>query len=286
MFSIIILSIIINLNNYLYESSISLTKNANIISFIMNASNIKNEVVIIGDSNFRGDFGHYFHKLVAKSKYLNTTSIAIGGAGSYTYVNYFYNKTAKLKGMSNICCGYTVRESYKTSEYIHTISEQNVKTDEYIGVLSDFVKPSTKYAIIFLGSNQVDAHKKLITELKAISPNIKYIWIGPQLHKFEEKISTRIKNAIDDDKIGEFVQNCTFGEKDKEMLHYGNDFARMWAKDVILLLKMSPIGKELKLAYPDEEYYWNKDKFKERYRTKCIDINKIDLSQIIKFLLL
>lgn len=70
-------------------------------SLFINAQTNINSVLILGDSYLKGHFGAFLQKEIHDSGQYDVLSIAIGGAGSETF----------LPPMKNSCCGYRVRQS-------------------------------------------------------------------------------------------------------------------------------------------------------------------------------
>jgi hypothetical protein len=156
-------------------------------------------ILIIGDSNLKGQFGEFLQKKLHSTGKYDVLSIAIGGAGSKTF----------LPVMKNQCCGYKVRQTCagaalviakKTKVSKIPVLESAEKPTSgvvmkwYNGDLlsvMDFWKPDI--VILVLGDNYLNAHEELLKMINSYMDNIFLIWVGP----FDKSNSTRRYNLIE-----------------------------------------------------------------------------------------
>ncbi len=155
-----------------------------ISSTVYTQTSIKS-ILILGDSNLKGNFGEFLQKKIHESGKYDVLSIAIGGAGSKTF----------LPPMKNQCCGYRVRQtcagvalvkSKKTKETKVPILERAEKPTSGIvmkwyggNLLSIMNVWKTDVVILVLGTNFLNAHEELLNMIKSYNENIPIIWIGP-----------------------------------------------------------------------------------------------------------
>jgi hypothetical protein len=161
-----------------------------------------NSILILGDSNLKGSFGEFLQKKLHETGKYDVLSIAIGGAGSKTF----------LPPMKNLCCGYRVRQSCAGEALVKPKKAKETK----IPVLEKAEKPTAgvvmklyggnlhsvmnawkpDVVILVLGSNYLNAHEELLKIIKSYNHNIPVIWVGP----FDKSISagryTLIEKAI------------------------------------------------------------------------------------------
>jgi hypothetical protein len=159
-------------------------------------------VLILGDSFLKGHFGEYLHQSMHNSGNYHILSIAIGGAGSKTF----------LPPMRNLCCGYRVRQSFagdtlkmsKTGKIpkVPVIESAERPTQAFVmknfdgnlQLIMDAYK--TDAVVLVMGENYLNAHEELLQLLKAKSWQLPIIWVGP----FDSGTSTKrynlIKNAL------------------------------------------------------------------------------------------
>jgi len=159
-------------------------------------------ILILGDSNLKGHFGEFLQKELHKGGKYDVLSIAIGGAGSKTF----------LPPMKNLCCGYRVRQTCAGVALVKTKKGTGTK----IPVLESAEKPTNgfvmkKYGgdllsvmnewkpdaiILVLGTNYLNAHEELLKMIKSYHESIPIIWVGP----FDKNTSagryTLIENAL------------------------------------------------------------------------------------------
>jgi hypothetical protein len=142
-------------------------------------------ILILGDSNLKGSFGEYLQKRIHETGKYDVLSIAIGGAGSKTF----------LPPMKNQCCGYRVRQtcagvalvkSKKTKETKIPILERAEQPTPglvmkwYGGNLFSVLNTWKPDAVILvLGTNYLNAHEDLLKILESGNKNIPLIWVGP-----------------------------------------------------------------------------------------------------------
>jgi len=149
-------------------------------------------ILILGDSNLKGNFGEFLQKDMHEVGKYDILSIAIGGAGSKTF----------LPPMKNQCCGYRVRQtcagvalvkSKKTKEIKIPVLERSEKPTGgivmkgYSGNLLSVMNTWKPDAVILvLGTNYLNAHEELLTIIRSYNDNIPIIWVGP----FDKSTST------------------------------------------------------------------------------------------------
>ena len=171
-------------------------------------------VLIVGDSNLKGNFGEYLQKDMHETGKYDVLSIAIGGAGSKTF----------LPKMKNQCCGYRVRQTCagdslikikKSKESKVPVLERAEKPTTGVimklfnGNLSDVIKAwKADAVIIVLGTNYLNAHEELLKIIKSYNVNIPIIWIGP----FDKNTSTGRYALIE--KALEGNSNCLLVKSD------------------------------------------------------------------------
>ena len=163
-----------------------------------NAQTSINSILIIGDSYLKGHFGAFLQKEIHDSSSYDVLSIAIGGAGSKTF----------LPPMKNSCCGYRVRQSNVNIDLVKTKKITEVE----IPILEKAEKPTNSIVmgqyggnlltimnvyeplsvILVLGTNNLNAHEELLALIKSYDNNIPIVWIGP----FDKKTSTGRYNLI------------------------------------------------------------------------------------------
>jgi hypothetical protein len=155
-----------------------------ISSLAYNQTNVKS-ILILGDSNLKGSFGDYLQKKIHETGKYDVLSIAIGGAGSKTF----------LPPMKNLCCGYRVRQtcagvalvkSKKTKETQIPILERAEQPTagvvmkwfggNLITVMNTW-KPDE--VILVLGTNYLNAHEELLKIIRSYNNSIPIIWVGP-----------------------------------------------------------------------------------------------------------
>ncbi|MDF1549037.1 MAG: hypothetical protein P1P88_14530 [Bacteroidales bacterium] len=162
------------------------------VTLFTNAQTSINSILILGDSNLKGHFGAFLQKEIHDSCKVDVLSIAIGGAGSKTF----------LPPMKNSCCGYRVRQSNtnielekakKNTEIKIPILEKSEKATnctvmgQYEGNLLSIMNVYKPLAVILvLGTNYLNAHDELLALIKSYDNNIPIVWIGP----FDKKTST------------------------------------------------------------------------------------------------
>jgi hypothetical protein len=156
-----------------------------IFSFSAYSQTYVKSILILGDSNLKGHFGEYLQKKIHETGKYDVLSIAIGGAGSKTF----------LPPMKNQCCGYRVRQSCagvalvkskKAKETKIPVLERAEKPTKGIvmkwyngnlnSVMSDW-KPDA--VILVLGTNCLNAHDELLKIIRTYKQNIPIIWVGP-----------------------------------------------------------------------------------------------------------
>lgn len=198
-----------------------------------------NTILILGDSYLKGHFGAFLQKEIHDSCKVDVLSIAIGGAGSKTF----------LPPMKNSCCGYRVRQSNanmdleKTKKIIEVkipILEKaerptgSIVMNQFGGDLQTIMDVYKPLAIILvLGTNHINAHEELLTLIKSYDNNIPIVWIGP----FDKKTSTGryalIKEALKSQSNCMLVQSDSIVKKlGLTPTHFYGTEAKKLAKEV------------------------------------------------------
>jgi len=173
-----------------------------------------NSILILGDSNLKGNFGEFLQKKLHEAGKYDVLSIAIGGAGSKTF----------LPPMKNLCCGYRVRQTCAGVALVKTKKTKETK----VPVLERAEKPTagivmkwyggnlisvmeawqTDAVILVLGANNLNAHEQLLNIIKSYKDNIPLIWVGPF-----DKSSSNGKYALIDIALKE-KSNCLLVKSD------------------------------------------------------------------------
>lgn len=173
-----------------------------LISFSVKSQTSIKSILLIGDSYLKGHLGAFLQKEMHEKGKYDILSIAIGGAGSKTF----------LPPMKNKCCGYRVRQSCAGVPLVKTkrITEVKIPILEraekptsgtvmnlYGGDLNfimDIYKPDA--IILILGTNNINAHEELLEIIKSYDKYNPVIWIGPFNKKTSAKRYTSIDNAL------------------------------------------------------------------------------------------
>ncbi len=147
-------------------------------------SNTKS-ILILGDSFLKGHFGEYLHKKMHEQGKYTILSIAIGGAGSKTF----------LPPMQNKCCGYRIRKTNAGDSLLLNKKSKTIK----VPVLESGEKPTAGFVMkmyqgkltllledfkpdavmLVLGENYLNAHDELLKMIDSYHKNIPLVWIGP-----------------------------------------------------------------------------------------------------------
>jgi hypothetical protein len=199
------------------------------------AQNSVKSILIIGDSHLKGHFGEFLQKKLNASAKYDVLSIAIGGAGSKTFVGNLDNK----------CCGYRVRESCAGS----TVEEK-----AKIPVLERAEKPTTKpilhnwggtlpsllnnwkpdAIIIVLGSNWINAHTELVAAIKKYKTSVPFIWVGPFSKAKSESRYVEITKAMKNEPSGLLIHADEILPAEKQHLtHFAGKTAQKLAEGVV-----------------------------------------------------
>ena len=202
-----------------------------------NAQTSINTVLILGDSYLKGHFGAFLQKEIHDSGKYDVLSIAIGGAGSKTF----------LPPMLNSCCGYRVRQTCSGINLVKTkkITEVKIPTLEkaerptnkivmnlYGGDLNAILEVYQPLAVILvLGANKINAHEELLAIIKSYDDNIPIIWIGPFNKKTSAGRYTAIKKAL------KKQSNCMLVQSDSIVNKLGITPAHFYGTDAKKLAK-------------------------------------------------
>lgn len=209
------------------------------VALLINAQTSINTVLILGDSYLKGHFGAFLQKEIHESSKYDVLSIAIGGAGSKTF----------LPPMQNRCCGYRVRQSCAGIDLVKTKKITEVK----IPILERAEKPNKRIVmnlydgdllsimnvyqplavILVMGTNKVNAHEELLTLIKSFDENIPIVWIGPFDKKNSAGRYTLIKKALKNQSNCMLVQSDSIVKKlGLTPTHFYGDDAKKLAKAV------------------------------------------------------
>jgi hypothetical protein len=169
-------------------------------SYLSRSQSETKSILILGDSYLKGHFGEYLHKKMHEQGKYNILSIAIGGAGSKTF----------LPPMQNQCCGYRVRVTNAGDSLLQNKKSKTVK----VPVLESADKPTAGFVmkmyqgkldllleqykpdavILVMGENYLNAHDELLKIIDTYNKNIPLVWIGP----FDKNNSTKRYNLIEE----------------------------------------------------------------------------------------
>lgn len=159
-------------------------------------------ILVLGDSYLKGHFGAFLQKEIHECGKYDVLSIAIGGAGSKTF----------LPPMKNKCCGYRVRQTCAGDTLVKTKKITEVKIpileraekptsglvmSQYGGNLLSIMniyKPDA--VILVLGTNRINAHKELLDIIKSHDNYMPIIWVGPFNKNNSVSRYTLIKSAL------------------------------------------------------------------------------------------
>ena len=183
----------------------------------------------------KGEYGRNLHQMLAEKTEREVISIGIGGAGSSDYLS---------TEIENNCCGYIIREN-APSGAIMTIEDSNTLDHAIVGKafhgnlleMLETIRPSS--ILIALGTNQKNAHAKLIDEIRSVLPDAVIAWAGPPLLSTSLRIYHNLESSLD----GKSVQliRCDLfeglGDPEETMLHYSGREAALLAEDTFAQLK-------------------------------------------------
>lgn len=183
----------------------------------------------------KGYFGEFFHKKLHNEGRYFILSVAIGGAGTKTFVS----------DLRNTCCGYRVR---------YTCPESNLKDKEWIPVLESAEAPTNgtichvygsmlstllqKFkpdaVIIALGSNFYNAHFDLLHILETYKPDIPFVWVGPYNRQNVDLRYQAIERAMQNRPHGILVRSDDIlGSDTLTQKHFVGKTAKYWAYTVV-----------------------------------------------------
>ena len=204
-------------------------------SFANTFLNQNGPILILGDSMTKGDYGRNLHQMLAEKTGRLVMSIGIGGAGSADYLR---------TEIENNCCGYVIRESAPYGSIV-TVEDSNVLDHAIVGKVFHgnlremlvTIRPSS--VLIVLGTNQKNAHEKLIDEIRSVLPDSVIAWAGPPLLSTSPRIYRDLESSLE----GKGVQliRCDLferlGDPNETMLHYAGQQASLLAEDTLYQLK-------------------------------------------------
>lgn len=187
-------------------------------------------MLILGDSHLNGEFGEYLHKKLHSTKKYDIYSIAIGGAGTRHFT----------MTMKNHCCGYKIREScygeeIPTNQKLRTLEREVTGTNEVIGkayggqlknVLA-CLRPDI--VVIALGNNYVNDHQNLVNMIKAPSPEIQIVWIGPLLRSNLAPRMMAINQVVQKNNLFFVRSDDIIGSDTLTSGHFYGKMAQNWA---------------------------------------------------------
>jgi len=208
---------------------------AYIFFFCVGIKSFSQNALILGDSHLVGDFGENLHKEIHNLKMFDVLSIAIGGAGSYHFV----------QPLKNFCCGYKVREScinevFGKNQKIRII--EAVPDGEKKNILKGFSSSTGKileayrpsHIFIVLGSNYINAHQELIQLIRNHTPSAKIYWIAPfNRLGFDKRI--RLIEYVTKNESNTYVirTDDAFGNDTIKTYHYCCQMSKNWASLVM-----------------------------------------------------
>ncbi len=193
-------------------------------------------ILVLGDSHMKGYFGEFFHKKLHSEGEYFILSIAIGGAGTKTFVkDMLYNN----------CCGYRVR---------YTCPESKLKEKGWMPVLEGAEQPSSRpilriygstlamvlakfkpdLIIIALGSNYYNAHYELLKIVEDYKVGLPFVWVGPYLRQNVDMRYSAIERVMENRSNGLLVRSDDIlGADTLTQKHFVGRTAKYWAHTVV-----------------------------------------------------
>ena len=196
-------------------------------------------ILVLGDSHMKGYFGEFFHKRLHNEGNYFILSVAIGGAGTKTFVSELHNN----------CCGYRVR---------YTCPESKLREKEWIPVLESAEQPTNSpilrvygstlqlvlqkfkpdLVIIALGSNYYNAHFDLMQIIESYRPDIPFVWVGPFNRLNVDVRYAAIERVMENRNNGILVRSDDIvGNDTLAHAHFVGKTARYWAYTVVERMK-------------------------------------------------
>lgn len=159
-------------------------------------------ILIIGDSYLKGHLGAFLQKEMHEKGKYDILSIAIGGAGSKTFLPPMKNKCCGYR-VRQTCAGMTLNKTKKVTEVKIPILERAEKPTTGtvmnlfkgdLNLIMDMYKPDA--TILILGANNINAHEELLAIIKSYDNYNPIIWIGPFNTKNSASRYSSIENAL------------------------------------------------------------------------------------------
>jgi hypothetical protein len=158
-------------------------------------------VLMLGDSHMVGYFGEHLQRYLHQKGAFHILSVAIGGAGSYTFA---------APVLKNTCCGYRIRRTWADDSIgynspIRVVSGALRANHMAIGnswnknidSLLQYWQPDL--IVVELGNNRIDNHAGLIQKIRAVRPHSPIYWIGPFLRPGLAQRVAGIQKALKQD---------------------------------------------------------------------------------------
>jgi len=159
-------------------------------------------VLMLGDSHMVGYFGEHLQRYLHQKGSFHILSVAIGGAGSYTFV---------APVLKNNCCGFRIRRTWADDSIgfnspIRVVSGSLVASKKDIGAswsrnldsLLSYWQPDL--IVVELGNNRIDNHLGLIQKIRANRPNSLIYWVSPFLRPNLSARVAGIQSALKQDR--------------------------------------------------------------------------------------
>ena len=197
------------------------------------------KLLVLGDSHMVGQFGDWLHRGIHEWQKYDVFSVAIGGAGSRTF----------LQTLRNFCCGFMIRaekpgeplvnEFMKRESFTYIQTDTNILAQYHSNIDSVLSRFKPDEVIIALGSNMIDAHQDLVTRIHRYAPDSKIFWVGPYARK---NMNYRIREIME--VCADPFNNCVFihsddlvGNANLESWHFEGKQARTWADSICVRLQ-------------------------------------------------
>ena len=140
-------------------------------------------ILMLGDSHMVGYFGEHLQRYLHQKGRFHILSVAIGGAGSYTFTK---------PVLTNTCCGYRIRRTWADDSIGYNSPVRMVagtlKADQKplgstwnknLDSLLNYWQPDL--VVIELGNNRIDNHLGLIQKIRKYRPHSAIFWVSPFL---------------------------------------------------------------------------------------------------------
>jgi len=159
-------------------------------------------VLMLGDSHMLGYFGEHLQRHLHQKGRFHILSVAIGGAGSYTFA---------APVLKNNCCGFGIRRSWADDSIgynspIRVVSSNQLATQKAIGnswsrnLDSLLLYWQPDLIVVELGNNRLDNHRGLIQKIRTVCPYSPIYWVSPFLRlEFNARLAG-IQTAVKQDR--------------------------------------------------------------------------------------